>query len=155
MKEKFKTDYEVPNSDGILHILAHSTIEDGHVQFQLNNRTISTDRNYDFSAGMVVLHGCSSGVGRGLKSEGNLSLYRTFLYNGSAAVIYSIWDADNHSSTGLFRHFYDRTKRGSTEMTSALREAKLQILNDPNYPEWSSPFYWANFQYIGSELVLD
>ena len=155
MKEKFETDYENPDSEGILHILAHSTMEDGHIEFNLNNRTISIDRNYDFSAKMVVLHGCSSGVGRGIKSEGNLSLYRTFLYNGSAAVIYSIWDADNHSSTWLFRQFYERTTQGNTEMTRALREAKLQILNNPKYPEWSSPFYWANFQYIGSELVPD
>jgi len=154
MREKFNANFETPNPEGILHILAHSTTENGRVRFQLNQRTIAIEDNYDFSAKMVVLHGCSSGLGPGIKGEGNLSLYRTFLYNGSSAVLYSIWDVDNNSSTRLFRHFYERTKQG-TQITTALREAKLHILYNQNYPEWSSPFYWANFQYIGAELIPD
>jgi len=137
---------------GILHVIGH-TYPSGEksVEFRLDQDTLTIE-DIDYTPrALAVFHGCRSGDGRILKTEGAISLTRTFLYNGTPAAIWSLWDADNRSSVQLFRRFYDHLAEGMNT-TEALRQAKAGIRREIRHPEWASPFYWANFQLTGQEL---
>ena len=136
----------------ILHVLAHTYRSAANqIEFRLNKDTLTVYRSGFIHPKLVVLEGCSSGEGRYLKSEGSITQTRSFIYSGTESVIYSIWDADNQASSKLFYYFYKELSRGSTS-SEALHKAKKQLISDVLHPEWSNPYYWANFQVTGQDL---
>ncbi len=141
------------DKNGIHHIISHTHLnEDGGVQFDLNHTKVDIASN-DLGCKLTILHGCKSGAGHIIKSEGSLSLVRMFFYNGSNTVIFSNWDADNASSAFMFENFYDLLLKGENTR-DALAKAKNSIKNHPQFIDWASPFYWANFQMSGNNLLL-
>jgi CHAT domain-containing protein len=150
--ENFETQVNEDSPENILHILAHThKSADNRIQFHLNKDTITVYSSGLLKPKLVVLEGCSSGEGQNLKSEGSINLIRSFLYNSSESVIYSIWDADNQSSTHLFIQFYQSLSDGYN-CSKALQKAKISLINDVYHPEWANPYYWANFQLTGHNL---
>jgi hypothetical protein len=138
----------------VLHILAHTNrTAENNIEFLLDNDTITIDNNGCKSPILTILEGCSSGDGKILKSEGSLSLTRSFLYKNTPTVIYSIWDADNHSSSILFKHFYAYLLQG-IKTSEALYRSKNDLINDHLHPEWASPYYWANYQITGKNILF-
>jgi CHAT domain-containing protein len=138
----------------VLHILAHTNrTAENNIEFLLDNDTITIDNNGCKSPILTILEGCSSGDGKILKSEGSLSLTRSFLYKNTPTVIYSIWDADNHSSSILFKHFYAYLLQG-VKTSEALYRSKNDLINDHLHPEWASPYYWANYQITGKNILF-
>jgi CHAT domain-containing protein len=136
----------------ILHVLGHTyRTPENNIEFRLNKDTLSINSNGAVSPKLAILEGCSSGDGKIVKFEGSISQTRCFLYNGTPSVIFSLWDADNQSSTALFKHFYTYLNQGETT-SAALNKAKNQLINDIRHPEWANPFYWANFQLTGQDL---
>jgi hypothetical protein len=136
----------------ILHVLAHTYRSAANqIEFRLNKDTLTVYKSGFIHPKLVVLEGCSSGEGHYLKSEGSITQTRSFIYNGTESVIYSIWDADNQASSTLFNYFYKELSTGSTS-SEALHKAKKQLISDVLHPEWSNPYYWANFQLTGQDL---
>jgi hypothetical protein len=136
----------------ILHVLAHTyRSASNQIEFRLNKDTLTVYKSGFIHPKLVVLEGCSSGEGHYLKSEGSITQTRSFIYNGTESVIYSIWDADNQASSTLFNYFYKELSTGSTS-SEALHKAKKQLISDVLHPEWSNPYYWANFQLTGQDL---
>lgn len=98
-------------------------------------------------ARLVVLSACESGRGRLGRGEGVVGLTRAFLGAGAKNVISSLWAVPDESTSELMRRCYERlTKKGVPPQT-ALNEARLQMLGDP---ETAHPFFWAAFIATGS-----
>jgi CHAT domain-containing protein len=154
LEEDLSANTNQTNPMNVLHILAHTNrTAENNIEFLLDNDTITIDNNGCKSPILTILEGCSSGDGKIIKSEGTLSLTRSFLYKNTPTVIYSIWDADNHSSSVLFKHFYAYLLKG-VKTSEALYRSKNDLINDHLHPEWASPYYWANYQITGNNILF-
>jgi len=87
---------------------------------------------------LVVLSACSSGLGE--LSSGNelMGLTRSFLYAGAPAIIASLWNVDDRSTSELMQAFY--ANLNTMTKTESLRQAKLALMK-----KCPHPFHWAPF----------
>lgn len=135
--------------------------EDGY----LNSLEIS---RLTLNADLVVLSACNTAIGKLVGGEGLLGLQRSFFKAGASAVVVSLWNVYDKSTSTLMGEFYtklneyERSELGWWSQTKiylgvyeppyfgykekALREAKLAMLNHPYY---SHPVNWAPFIIIG------
>lgn len=151
LKDDLGAELNTKEPEHILHILAHTHRNaENNIEFWLDKDTLTVLSNQQIKPTLAILEGCSSADGKNLKSEGSINQTRNFLYHGTPAVIHAIWDADNYSSTTLFKYFYHYLGEGYST-SKALYLAKKNIVNDLAHPEWSNPYYWANFQMIGTD----
>lgn len=151
LKEKYGAKINHSEPSNILHVLAHTyQTEQNNIEFRLNKDTLTVYSNDGIKPSLAILEGCGSGKGNNHKFEGSISQNRCFLYNGTPTVVYSLWDADNHSSTYLFQQFYTYLHQGMSASESLFR-AKSDTRNNVFHPEWANPFYWANFQLSGKD----
>ncbi len=97
--------------------------------------------NLSLNAEMIVLSACETGDGEFFKGEGVVSLGSAFFYAGAKSIVSTLWSVDDASTKKLIEFFYRGIKAGQTK-SAALRQAKLQYLEQTNYPH---PFYWAAF----------
>src|SRR5262249_29378577 len=58
------------------------------------------------SADRVVLSGCSTALGKEVKSEGLIGLSRGFLYAGAPRVLASLWKVDDAATADLMARLY-------------------------------------------------
>lgn len=151
LKDDLGAELNTKEPEHILHILAHTHRNaENNIEFWLDKDTLTVFSNQRIKPTLAILEGCSSADGKNLKSEGSINQTRNFLYHGTPAVIHAIWDADNYSSTTLFKYFYHYLGEGYST-SKALYLAKKNIVNDLAHPEWSNPYYWANFQMLGTD----
>ena len=94
------------------------------------------------NADLVVLSGCSTGLGR-LSGEGLLGLTRSFFFAGSASLVVSHWDISDVATVGLMDRFYSGLARGMSK-AAALRAAQIETRR--RYPH---PALWAAFVLLG------
>jgi CHAT domain-containing protein len=96
----------------------------------------------DLAADLVVLSGCSTGLGK-LTGDGMLGLSRAFLFAGAPTVVVSLWDVSDRATAELMDSFYAARAEGLGS-ARALRRAQLALKN-----RYSHPFVWASFTVIG------
>ncbi len=96
----------------------------------------------DLSANLVVLSGCSSGLGR-LTGDGIVGLTRAFLYAGTPTVVVSQWNVSDRTTAVLMDRFYAELARGRSK-AEALRAAALATRR--LFPH---PSLWAAFELVG------
>ncbi len=133
---------------GIIHLACHG-------MFRPDNATFSALRLSDgwFTAGdaasldvrgaLVTLSACETGRQQAVGGEA-VGLPQAFLAAGAAAVVTSLWMADDRSTGGQMHDFYGHLRRGLTP-TGALRQAQLDSARrDPH------PYYWAPFTVTGA-----
>lgn len=94
------------------------------------------------SADMVVLSGCSTGLGK-ISGDGIVGLTRAFMYAGTPRVLVSYWDVNDRSTAYLMDRFYAAINSGEAP-AAALRTAQLATRR--MYP---NPFDWAAFVLVG------
>lgn len=116
-------------------VLAASASDDGYLR---------TDEVFDLDldASLVVLSGCSTGVGP-VSSEGIAGLVRAFVYAGTPTVVASLWDVGDRSTEVLMDTFYGALDGGAST-AAALRSAQLAARR--RFPH---PAQWAAFQLTG------
>ncbi|MBE9229937.1 CHAT domain-containing protein [Phormidium sp. LEGE 05292] len=103
---------------------------------------------------LVVLSACESALG-GPDSEGveiaGISYY--FLSRGAKAVIASLWQVSDRSTSELMQEFYTNLAKGKKSApiskTAALQQAQLSLLYHKGFVH---PYYWAPFILIGNSL---
>jgi hypothetical protein len=155
LEKNYSAMINTTSSNDILHILAHTyQSENEQPEFRLNTNTLTVHSYNKVNPKMVILEGCKSGIGVNYKLEGTISQTRNFLYQGTPTVIYSIWDADNQSSTFLFQRFYNYLEEGMST-ADALFQAKSDTRENIYHPEWANPYYWANFQLTGQNVFFN
>jgi CHAT domain-containing protein len=96
----------------------------------------------ELSADLVVLSGCSTGLGR-LSGDGIFGLTRGFIYAGTPSVVVSMWDVSDRATAFLMDRFYAALAQGhgkAAALAAAQRAARKQ------YPH---PSLWAAFVLVG------
>ena len=102
--------------------------------------------NLDFSADLVVLSACKTGLGQQVRGEGLVGLTRGFMYAGTPRVLVSLWDVDDAATAEMMTRFYRLMLIEKLSATEALRKAQLEMQTDT---QWNSPYYWAAFTLQG------
>lgn len=115
------------------------TKEDGYF-------TLNEIMNCDYNARLVVLSACDTGSGKMIKGEGVTGLTRAVMYAGTPAVVASLWNIDDNAAKILMIAFYRNIIEKNMDKTEALRQAKLELLNNNQY---ASPLYWSSFIMYG------
>jgi CHAT domain-containing protein len=85
-------------------------------------------------------------MGKLAKGEGIMALTRGFLYSGARNMVVSLWKVFDEHTSQLMIEFYKGVAAGKSYST-ALREAKLQMMQNPNT---AFPASWAGFVLIGA-----
>ena len=134
-------DESVPGRSGILFSRDPASREDGVLQ----EGEIMRLR---FSADLVTLSACSTGLGKFVNGEGILGLTRALFYAGARNVVVSLWNVNDSATAELMRSFYASLNRGESK-SEALRSAKLALL-DGSDPTWRHPHFWAAFVLVGN-----
>jgi CHAT domain-containing protein/Tfp pilus assembly protein PilF len=131
-------DNKKPSRSAIVLNLDQDPMEDGFIQM----REVF---NLKLQADLVVLSACETGLGRLLRGEGIEGLNRAFFYAGASSVLLSLWAINDQASYQLLERFYVHL-RSSNSIMSALREAKLEMINSGVLDH---PYYWAGFIVTG------
>ena len=76
---------------------------------------------------MAVLSSCESGLGKGYKGEGMISMASAFTYSGCENILMSLWKVNDQTSIALMDDFYQQLLEGES-IDEALRQAKLNYL---------------------------
>ncbi|MFB9843624.1 CHAT domain-containing protein [Mucilaginibacter ginsenosidivorans] len=98
---------------------------------------------------LIVLSACESGTGELMRGEGLISLSRAFSYSGCYNIVTSMWKADDASTAYISSKMHRYLQKGYT-IASALRQAKLDYLNDGSIPNAKkTPGYWAQLRLVG------
>ena len=158
----------VAGSYNVLHLATHATVNDedpsqSFIAFypqqrdSVANYRLYTHELYNMrldSVKLVILSACEAGNGQLVRGEGVMSLARAFAYAGCPNTITTLWKADDRSSARLTARLHHYLKQG-WEKDEALRQAKLDYLNDPEvHPAQKTPYYWANFVFIGDPAPI-
>ena len=158
----------VAGSYNVLHLATHATVnaEDPSQSFiafypqqrdSVANYRLYTHELYNMrldSVKLVILSACEAGNGQLVRGEGVMSLARAFAYAGCPNTVTTLWKADDRSSAQLTAQLHHYLKQG-WEKDEALRQAKLDYLNDPTvHPAQKAPYYWANFVFIGDPAPI-
>lgn len=96
-------------------------------------------------AELVTLSACDTNVGAAEGEAGMVSLEQAFLIAGARAVVASLWNVEDRSTTVLMKAFYTHLAQHE-DKALALMHAKRDILEQ--YGD-VSPYYWASFVMVG------
>ena len=140
----------------VLHLSTHAFAGDmPRIELYDQSMLLSDVYALPLQADLVVLSACETGMGENVKGEGVMSLARAFAHAGAACVVSSLWPVNDQTTARLMGGFYRHLKSGQT-IGTALRQAKLDYLNDPEVPAVrQSPFFWAGMVEVGSDRVID
>jgi CHAT domain-containing protein len=148
---------------GILHFAVHVVSPPGQPQeaalaLSLRNGmpellTPEAIAAFRVPGSLVVLSGCSSGLGKVVPGAGLQGLSRAWLLAGAAAVVVSNWPTPDDSGRffSAFYHHFDQTRSGDTAQRAALalRQTQLDMLHGSGYK--TSPEFWGAFAVIAQE----
>ena len=116
-------------------ILSEGEGEDGYLR-------VEEVFTLDLRADLVVLSGCSTGLGR-LTGDGIFGLSRAFIYAGSPSVVVSQWDVSDRATAFLMERFYAKLAAGLSK-AAALRASQLETRR-----RYRHPALWAAFMLVG------
>lgn len=156
-----RIDLENPARSGLLINTGGAKNDDGF----LNSNEISL---LNLNADLVVLSACKTGIGRLISGEGLAGLQRSFLIAGASAVVVSLWDIYDKSTSVFMDDFYRTMLLYQKQEYSwlsrslnffglythplidykarALQQAKINMIEHPYY---NHPVYWSSFILIG------
>ena len=102
------------------------------------------------SCELAMLSACVTNIGQQQHGEGTWSMGRGMLASGAKRVVTTNWSIDDTASALLVYFFIKGINESSIpDHAAELRQAKREICNDPEKPEWRHPYYWAPFMLIG------
>jgi CHAT domain-containing protein len=93
---------------------------------------------------LVYLSACETDSGPILKSEGSVTIARSFFAAGVPIVVGTLWPVDDDVARSAARSFHEHLRRGDTP-AEALRQAQLSV-----FTRFRSSADWAAFRVIGA-----
>ncbi len=102
------------------------------------------------NAGLVVLSGCETGIGKSIAGEGLMSLSRPFLIAGVQQVISSLWKVSDRATAQLMERFYFHLLQQNQAPEQALQSAQQWMRQ---HSQWQHPNYWAGFVLQGTRIT--
>lgn len=131
-------DPQYPDRGALVLGVTPKTTDDGLLQVREIMRL-------PLNADLVTLSACETGVGTPRGESGVVSLEQAFLIGGARAVVASLWNVEDRSTTVLMKAFYGHLAHGE-DKTLALAQAKRDMMD--RY-KGISPYYWASFVLVG------
>ncbi|HJQ37354.1 MAG TPA: CHAT domain-containing protein [Thermoanaerobaculia bacterium] len=95
---------------------------------------------------LVVLGGCNTNLGRSYRSEGVMSLARSFIVAGVPAVVGTVAKIEDGDAERLLDWFHERYATHGDAM-EALQDTQLRMLRSGN-TRMAEPARWSSFQVI-------
>ena len=128
---------EHPELSGIVLSLVneHGTPQDGFLR-------LHEIYNLKWSADLVVLSACQTGIGKEINGEGLVGLTRGFMYAGAERVMASLWSVNDNATAQLMKRFYHGVFARGLPPAAALRAAQVEMWTRK---QWRPPYYWAAF----------
>jgi CHAT domain-containing protein/Tfp pilus assembly protein PilF len=112
--------------------------------------TASEVAQLKLNADFVVLSACNTIAGDRPGAEALSGLARAFFYAGARALLVTHWAVDSAAATRLTTATFDRLRQTpGLGRSEALRQAMLEVLNDPSSPQNAYPAIWGPFALIG------
>lgn len=93
-------------------------------------------------AGLVVLSGCRTALGREVRGEGLSGLTQAFFHAGATRLVASLWKVEDRATAELMTRFYRAMWIEGRPPAAALREAQLSLRRERR---WRDPYFWAGF----------
>jgi CHAT domain-containing protein len=104
---------------------------------------------------LVVLSACETALG-GSDSDGReilgISSYFTGGPSKAKAVLASLWNVNDTSTSLLMQSFYQNLSKGTMTKSEALRQAQLRMIKNISPQNYNHPYYWAPFILMGNGL---
>ncbi len=146
----------------LIHLATHAVTDNddpahSHIAFYPKQHTDSVYKLYATDIVSIPLHqtqllflsACETATGRLQEGEGILSLSRAFAEAGCSNMVTSLWKAEDRATAYISQRFYHHLKK-EKNYALALRNAKLDMLRDAAYPQFSHPSFWSHLVYIGN-----
>ena len=96
---------------------------------------------------LVYLSACETDQGPVLRSEGGVTVARSFFAAGVPVVVATLWNVDDVAAREIARHFYERLRSGDSP-ADALRSAQRTLLRRRT----SGRVDWAAFRVLGGGI---
>jgi len=169
LKESATLDNFLLASEGarILHMSMHALSNEAFSQFSRlvfsADSTEAADSRYFYAseiavqsipAEMVVLSACNTGTGKFIRGDGVLSLARAFEYAGAHSTVHSLWRIPDASTREIMESFYLNLSKGK-EKNTALKNAKINYIENHKNTNLAHPFYWSGFILSGDTSVIE
>ena len=106
----------------------------------------------ELNADLVVLSACETGFGKFETGNGTASLARAFMYAGVPAMVVSLWQVNDASTSLIMQSFYKNLAKGM-DKASALQEAKLTYIKNADDIA-AHPAFWAPFIQLGDSRPI-
>ena len=106
----------------------------------------------NLNADLVVLSPGETGYGRFEQGNGIASLARAFMYAGVPAMVVSLWEVNDASTSRLMQSFYQNLAKGMPK-DEALRQAKLDYITSVGNLA-AHPAFWSPFILIGNTRTI-
>jgi CHAT domain-containing protein len=125
------TDMENPHFSGILASDGILFVDDIFGSLNLHNCQLAT------------LSACQTARGKIPQRDERIAVSRALFYAGAPAIVVSLWNVSDESTSKLMVYFYEYLKTGMAK-DEALEKAEQRLMEA--YPQ---PYHWASFILMG------
>lgn len=129
---------EVPELSALVLSQPGENGEDGYL-------TMKEIAAMEIPGDFVNLSACETGLGKLYRGEGVVGLIHGFLLAGTRNISVSLWQVADESTARFMVEFYRGLKKTDYDYRGALSEIKRQFINNEEYQEFRSPYFWAPF----------
>jgi CHAT domain-containing protein len=113
---------------------------------ELNDLLRTRTRNSSSAIELLVLSACETATG---DKRAALGIAGIAVRAGVRSTLASLWSIDDQSTALLMSQFYAELASSQVNKATALRQAQLSLLKDPNY---AHPIYWSAYVLVGNWL---
>ncbi len=146
----------------ILHLAAHASFDQldptrSSLELAAGDKlTVREILSMNLAADLVTLSACQTALGGGYfvdvpPGDDFLSLHRAFLFAGSRAVLASLWEVHDESTSRLMTDVYRRLEISGA--ARAVAEAQRAMLRGE--PRHQHPYYWSAFVLSGGSRQIE
>ena len=163
-KELTKQDFiKTASHHKLLHLAMHADVDksqSGISRLLFSDENSESDDLYleelyglTLSADLAVLSACNTGVDKSKTGSDIESFQRAFTFAGVPATVASLWEVPDQPTKEIMVSFYKNLKNGESK-SEALRQAKLEFLEDHQGTKLAQPYYWAGFVVYGQDAPI-
>jgi len=107
----------------------------------------------NINADLVVLSACETGYGKFERGNGIASLARAFMYAGAPAMIVSLWQVNDYTTSQIMKNLYSNLSN-RLKKDVALQNAKLAYIKTAKDIS-AHPAFWSPFILMGDSKAID
>ncbi|MBE9189962.1 CHAT domain-containing protein [Gloeocapsopsis crepidinum LEGE 06123] len=113
---------------------------------ELNDLLRNRTQNSSSAIELLVLSACETATG---DKRAALGIAGIAVRAGARSTLASLWSVDDQSTALLMSQFYAELASSQVNKATALRQAQLSLLKNPNY---AHPMYWSAYVLVGNWL---